>query len=218
MSAPYRSTPPTALRCPRCRNQPLPPLDVARCPACGGAWVTAFAASEVLRAADVRLDPVTRWWRVREPCPHCGEKMKLCGEEPGLLQGCEVHGYWIDGDAIDSTGLARGVDEAALDRKRQDYARVEREQHERERRAFERATARADKERREGTLRVTPAPHEPPVLTGSALPAIRDDIATVPTDTSEDALGHAAATRLLERLEALERRVAELEAALRGKR
>jgi hypothetical protein len=53
--------------------------------------------------------------------------MTLRGSEPGLFQGCDAHGFWIDTDTVQHTGLARGVDEAALERKRNDRARMEAE-------------------------------------------------------------------------------------------
>jgi hypothetical protein len=121
MVTPYRDpSVPRPLKCPRCKKHELPPLDVARCPKSCGTWVSAFAASEVLTPTDRRHDPVKRWWRVREPCPDCAEQMLLHGEDPGLLQGCELHGFFIDADTIEHTGLARGVDEAAIERKRND--------------------------------------------------------------------------------------------------
>ena len=127
MVAPYRAgEAPKALTCPRC-NKALPPTDVAACAKGCGTWVSQFASTEVLTDADRKPDPVTRWWRVRAPCPVCAEKMLLCGHEPGLLQGCAQHGYFIDADTIQHTGLARGVDEAALDRKRNDPDRMDAE-------------------------------------------------------------------------------------------
>lgn len=121
---PYRVVPAEPLPCPRCK-QPLPPLDVARC-ACG-TWVSAFAAELVLTDEDRRRDPVKRWWRVLEPCPRCDDKMGLYGSEPGLLQGCELHGFWIDADTIAHTGLGRGVDVEAIERKRADPDEVDAE-------------------------------------------------------------------------------------------
>lgn len=118
----YREPPRVEIACPRCKKKKLPPTEVAACDC--GVWVTMFAASVVLSARDVRPDPVTRWWRVREPCPVCKEQMALCGDEPGLLQGCPLHGYWIDADTITHTTLAAGVDHAALDAKRTDEAAV----------------------------------------------------------------------------------------------
>lgn len=112
MSA-YRDAPPGPLACPRCRK-PLPPLEVAACTHACGTWVSALVAGEVLTEVDRRPDPVTRWWRVRAPCPVCTDKMRLYGEDPGLLQGCAVHGYFVDGDTVVYTDLARGVDLTSL--------------------------------------------------------------------------------------------------------
>lgn len=115
MATPYREgAPPQPLKCPRCKKRELPPLEVAACPGGCGTWVSVFAAPEVLTEVDRRRDPVTRWWRMREPCPMCSEKMALCGDDPALLQGCELHGYFVDADTIAKTGLARGVDLTAL--------------------------------------------------------------------------------------------------------
>jgi hypothetical protein len=127
MVSPYRAgEPPKAPTCARCKKA-LPPTDVAQCPKGCGTWVSQFASTEVLTDADRKPDPVTRWWRVREPCPLCSEKMTLRGQDPGLLQGCDQHGFFIDADTIQHTGLARGVDIAALERKRADSGRVEAE-------------------------------------------------------------------------------------------
>jgi hypothetical protein len=103
----------------------------------------------VLTAEERRADPVTRWWRVRAPCPICGDQMILRGTEPGLFQGCDGHGFWIDADAIQHTSLVNGADEAALDRKRdtdETYGaeRRAREHAARERAIREAAEARAD--------------------------------------------------------------------------
>lgn len=111
------------LHCPRCRKQ-LPPLDVAAC-ACG-TWVTAFAASEVLSAEELAVDPITRWWRIRAPCPMCGEQMALRGVDPWFLQGCERHGFWIDADTIEHTRLG-AADLGAIARKYNDPARADAE-------------------------------------------------------------------------------------------
>jgi hypothetical protein len=127
MVSPYRAgEPPKAPTCPRCKKA-LPATDVAQCAKGCGTWVSQFASTEVLTDDDRKPDPVTRWWRVREPCPLCSEKMTLRGQDPGLLQGCDQHGFFIDADTIQHTGLARGVDIAALERKRADSGRVEAE-------------------------------------------------------------------------------------------
>ena len=117
---------PAALLCPRCQK-PLPALDVASCDAKCGTWVSTFASTEVLTAAERVENRQIRWWRVRAPCPVCTEQMTLRNSEPGLFQGCDAHGFWIDADTIQHTGLARGVDEPALERKRNDRGRMEAE-------------------------------------------------------------------------------------------
>src|SRR5688572_12258189 len=99
----YREAPTTLeLACPRCKAK-LPPSDVARCRC--GVWLSSFVAGVVLTDSERAPDPVTRWWRKREPCPHCGEQMVLCNpdSDPGHFQGCEGHGYWIDSDAVPHT-------------------------------------------------------------------------------------------------------------------
>jgi hypothetical protein len=141
---PYRAEPLVELSCPRC-GDPLPPLDVAACTC--GTWLTALAASEVLTEEERRPDRMTRWWRIRAPCPICGDQMLLRGSEPGLFQGCDGHGYWIDADTVEHTGLGRGVDHEAIDRKRNDPAAVEALREERERAELERAAAREQKAR-----------------------------------------------------------------------
>lgn len=118
----YRHAPPSPIACPRC-NKPMPPTDPTSC-ACG-TWLSTFAAEIVLTAAEREADPIKRWWRRREPCPQCGEQMTLRNVEPGLLQGCDVHGFFIDADTVPHTSLARGIDHAAIAAKRDDDAAVE---------------------------------------------------------------------------------------------
>ncbi len=214
---PYRGSQPPELACPRCKKR-LPPLDVASC-ACGGVWVTAFAATEVLDPRTLRADVVTRWWRVREPCPECGEQMLLRGEEPGLFQGCDLHGYFIDADTVEHTRLARGIDYAALERKRADERRVDAEREARLQEAQRRAIEKAERERREAELARTPIiparmsdpePVAEPVEPPKRMVARRDleaELAIV--------LGERVAQLLLDRIRQLEHRVAELEAGLR---
>lgn len=146
----YRAIPPAAIDCPRCKQR-LPPQDVAS-DSCG-TWVSAFAASEVLTDEERRHDPVTRWWRVRAPCPICGEQMLLRGIDPVLFQGCDGHGFWIDADIVEHTRqLSQGVDHAAIERKRADETRVEAEQQARMDAERRRAEDRATKERAEASL------------------------------------------------------------------
>jgi hypothetical protein len=166
----YRDAPLAPIRCPRC-TKPLPPLDVAACTC--GTWVTAFAATEVLTAAERAADHITRWWKVRAPCPICGDKMVLRSDDPGHFQGCDGHGFWIDADAIPHTSLARGVDHEALARKRDDEVRVAADDEERQRAERSRAAVREDKERREATLRgaVIVAPGDEARRAGLAPPA-----------------------------------------------
>ena len=200
---PYREAEvPRALACPRC-HQPLPPLDVAHCAAGCGAWVSAFAATEVLTDDDRRIDPLTQWWKRREPCPICAVKMLLCGARDGLLQGCEGHGYWLDADAIAHTGLAGGVDEARLQRKRDDDTRVEADREAREAAELARAHAQRDKDEREANVaaRLVTAP------AGIEVTSAADTWAMVAL-----AIGPLAASFLARRFGALEQRNAELEA------
>ncbi|MGE0547992.1 MAG: hypothetical protein AB7O24_28705 [Kofleriaceae bacterium] len=143
MTSPYRSAHnPEEIDCPRCRKRRLPPTDVASCELGCGTWVSAFASTIVLTEVDRRSQGVTKWWRVREACPLCKEQMTLRGEQPGLLQGCDLHGFWIDADTIAHTGLANGVDQQALDRLRNDPQRIEAEREARERAALERIANR----------------------------------------------------------------------------
>ena len=145
----YRSTEAQPLKCPRCSKQ-LPPVDVAACKC--GTWLSAFAATEFLRPQEAVHDPVTRWWKVRAPCPICGEKMTLRGDDPGFFQGCDGHGFWIDADAIEHTGLARGVDLARLEHKRSDDKHVAAAAAERERAELARAREREAKHRAEAEV------------------------------------------------------------------
>jgi hypothetical protein len=214
MSA-YRGSDLVELSCPRCRKRKLPALDIATCGGCNGVWVTAFAASEVLAPEELQPDPVTRWWRVREPCPACGEKMMLRGAEPGLFQGCDLHGYFIDADIVEHTRLARGIDYEALDRKRQDDRRVDQEREAREREAVRRARLRAEIEQREAELARTPIvpaysepePTPPPKRTVPKPPPRELTF----EERLQDEIGYKAAELLVERIRRLEARVSELE-------
>ena len=145
----YRSTEAQPLKCPRCSKQ-LPPVDVAECTC--GTWVTAFAATEYLRPQETVHDPVTRWWKVRAPCLVCGEQMTLRGDDPGFFQGCDGHGFWIDAEVVEHTGLARGVDLARLERKRADDKQVEAAAAEREQAELARARDREAKHRAEAEV------------------------------------------------------------------
>jgi hypothetical protein len=208
--SPYRGSELVELSCPRCRKHKLPALDVATCPGCSGVWVSAFAASEVLAAAELRSDPVTRWWRVREPCPSCGDKMVLRGIEPGLFQGCDLHGYFVDGDIVEHTRLAKGIDYEALDRKRQDDRRVQAERDAREREATRRAKLRAEIERREAELARAELGHdeEPPRFeTPPAPKPVEYDLEEV----LRLSVGNKVTELLMKRIRALEARVAALE-------
>ena len=209
--SPYRGSELVELSCPRCRKQKLPALDVATCAGCSGVWVSAFAATEVLSPEELRPDPVTRWWRVREPCPSCGDKMVLRGVEPGLFQGCDLHGYFVDGDIVAHTRLAKGIDYEALDRKRHDDRRVQAERDAREREATRRAKLRAEIERREAELaRAEIGRDDPPQ------PYHEEEPPPKPVEYDlEDVLRLSVGTRvtelLMKRIRALEARVAELE-------
>ncbi len=146
----YRHTPPAAIKCPRCKKL-MPPTDPASC-ACG-TWLSAFAASVLLTDKERWQNHATRWWRVREPCPHCGDKMTLCNNEPGLLQGCEIHGYFIDADTVEHTSLAKGIDHVALARAREDEARVEAHREQQLREEQERDHEKREKAEAERRLR-----------------------------------------------------------------
>ena len=110
------------LPCTRC-GKVLPLLDVATCTC--GTWLTPFAASEVLSAEERRIHRGSHAPYTCTPCPICKQQMFLRGAVPGLFQGCSCHGYWIDAEAADSTGLARGIDLEALERRRGDPAATE---------------------------------------------------------------------------------------------
>lgn len=83
----------------------------------------------------------------------CKDTMRLHGEEPGLLLGCAGHGFWIDADTIVHTGLARPVDQAAIERKRDDAAALTAERESRERAEQQRAQDKAVRERAEAVVR-----------------------------------------------------------------
>lgn len=213
---PYRGEAHRALACPRC-EEVLPPTDVAACSHGCGTWVSQFASTEVLTEADRKPDPVTRWWRVRAPCPLCGKQMTLRGDDPGLLQGCDLHGYFIDADTIKHTGLRRGVDEAALARKRSDTPRTEAEEAKLLLAYEEEMQRQAAIERREAELGVVrPRPASPPrrkrndtrndSLDAAPEPDQPDDM---PDDEGVDLVEYT--NQLARRIRELEVRVAELE-------
>lgn len=210
--SPYRGGELVELPCPRCKKTKVPPLDVAPCPSCGGTWVTAFAASEVFAADEIRFDPVTRWWRVREPCPACGDQMVLCGKDPGLFQGCELHGYFIDADAVAHTKLGKGIDHTALERKRADTDRVDAEREARERKASERASERAEIERRESDLeRFGFVRERDGMVTQGHRPTDAERRAQFVAEALSNAIGREAAHFLLRRIRELEARIDQLE-------
>ena len=146
----YREPPAVDLLCPRCKKRKLPPVEIAACEC--GTWVTTFVADVVLTERDRTPDPVTRWWRVLEPCPICDERMQLHGDEPGLLLGCTGHGFWIDADTIAHTGLARPVDQVALERNRNDDAAIAADRERRERAELHRAELKAARHRAEAAV------------------------------------------------------------------
>ena len=82
----------------------------------------------------------------------CSEAMTLRGNDPGYFQGCDGHVFWVDADTIAHTGLANGVDEAKLQRKRESSAVLEQEQQARVAHETERMNAKREKEEREARL------------------------------------------------------------------
>ena len=166
--------------------------------------MTTFVADVVLTERDRRPDPVTRWWRVLEPCPVCNEKMKLHGDEPGLLLGCTGHGFWIDADTIEHTGLARPVDAAALERKREDAAAIAADRENRERAEQQRAEDKLTRQRAEaGVRQLKPRRASTPVA--ETAPS-RSELESAFLDTLDPVM-----RRLWQRVMALERRNTELE-------
>ena len=208
---PYRNdgSAPRELKCPRCAK-PLPPLDVARCAKGCGTWVSLFAATEVLTKIDRKPDPVTRWWRVRAPCPVCSDKMALCGANPGYLQGCAIHGYFIDADTIQHTGLARGVDEAALERKRNDPDRVDAERIAVLQEEEARAQRKAEDQARAAELDARFAARQREIAETERRASLRREIeASVRAGTG--GMLAELVVKLVDRVTALEARVTELE-------
>jgi hypothetical protein len=232
--SPYRDE--TAIHCPRCRRA-LTGFDIAQC-GCG-TWVSAFAAPVLLEERELRPDPITRWWRKREPCPVCEDQMTLRGDEPGLFQGCDLHGFWVDADTVEHTGLARGIDHDALQRRRNDDASVEAHQQRVERLLAERAAQREGRAVRENIVdqAVTVEPssehlelsseslykHQIRMQREHARDALREAERRERLERERmrefeqalrSQLGYSAATVLLGWLDRLEKRVAELESAL----
>lgn len=155
MTNPYRegSTPAGELECPRC-GKPLPPLDIAACPDECGTWVSAQASTVTFDPDEVRENLVTRWWRVRAPCPICAEQMTLRGVLDVHFQGCDRHGFWVDADTISQTGLVRPDLRERIKRMHED---VEAQRAEIERRARAKANDQREREREEEQARLAAA-------------------------------------------------------------
>jgi hypothetical protein len=166
--------------------------------------VSTFAAPRLLRETDMWPNPVLRWWRKREPCPMCEDQMSLRGDEPGLLQGCDLHGFWIDADTVEHTGLSRGIDQDALRRDRDDLAKVEAHRVHCERLELERAA------RREAAAVL---PTSPPRIDQVQADASREREQNR-RDQLRGSIGAFATDYLLERLATLETKNAELEQRL----
>lgn len=152
MSNPYRegSTPAGNIDCPRC-GKPLPPLDIAACPDECGTWVSAQVSTVTFDPDEVRENLVTRWWRVRAPCPICAEKMTLRGLDDIHFQGCDQHGFWVDADTISKTGLVRPDLRERIQRVHDD---ADAQRAELERRARIKEKADRDRERADAQARL----------------------------------------------------------------
>jgi chemotaxis protein histidine kinase CheA len=85
----------------------MPPGAMAACSWSCGVWVNREAAQDAFAAAELAPSRVATWFRERVPCPHCSTRMTLRGHDMALFQGCEEHGYWVDEETVDQTGLAR---------------------------------------------------------------------------------------------------------------
>jgi hypothetical protein len=214
MSTPFRETSGTQeLKCPRCKKQTLPALDIAPCPKGCGTLVSAFAATEIFSSKELRVDAATRWWRRREPCPLCNEAMMLRGVDPGYFQGCEGHVFWIDADTIAHTSLAQGVDVAKLQAKHDSSAAIEKAQQLRANAEADRARSKREKQEQEDRLQrsapIVPAPGDPAVLSALELVAITGAVGILAAPILRSKFIHLA-----RRNQELENRVAALETAL----
>lgn len=222
----YRESPPIELGCPRC-SKPLPPVDAAHC-ICG-LWLTAWAANELLTEDELRIDRATHWWKVRAPCPMCGQKMLLRGTDQAHFLGCDGHGFWIDHETIEHTSIGHGVDHQALARKRADQDGMDAAREEAERAAQDRMAELRDKDLREAELAqklglgrpapvpraqrpAKPKPREPAPPTAEMIEAQR---AREAYERVSSAFSREVADYLFDRLAALERRNAELEDRVR---
>lgn len=114
-----------------------------------------FAASIAFYAGLCVENEITRWWRMRAPCPTCDEQMLLYGSEPALFQGCAAHGFFVDADVVEHTGLKRDSVTAALEKKREDPVTVEEAREQSDRAALARARDREAKEAAERALEET---------------------------------------------------------------
>lgn len=104
--------------------------------------MSAAAAAVVFTPEETVVNDLTRWWRVRAPCPLCSEQMTLRGFGDALFQGCDAHGFFVDQDTVGNTGLARPGLRDRLTKMREDADR-----HRAELARREEAERKADEER-----------------------------------------------------------------------
>jgi hypothetical protein len=208
----------TEIPCPRCKRR-LTGADICRDDC--GTWVSSLAATIVFTPEEIAPNLALRWWRRREPCPLCEEQMVLRGSEPGLFQGCNLHGFWIDADTVEHTGLARGIDEAALQRLRDDHERVDAHREHTDQLAVTRAHEHEAAVQREARVAKDVAALAARSIADTAklTDGLVDGVLDAVTDTSL----HRKTRRLEDRVEDLERknagleaRIAAIEAALTG--
>lgn len=89
----------SAARCPRCATPTLVPgHEVHVCTGCGGVWLDAERARQLLAPLGADLQPSAAPWTGSAGCPVCGHGMYICltrlaGVE---LDVCGPHGAWFD--------------------------------------------------------------------------------------------------------------------------
>ena len=115
MSAPYRDSGiATSIGCPRC-GKLTPPGEIAACGNGCGVWIPSAIADQALLPDERRPSRLTSWARERVGCPVCITQMTLRGHDMTLFQGCDEHGFWIDGPVVMQTGLGRPTFAARLE-------------------------------------------------------------------------------------------------------
>lgn len=89
----------SAARCPRCATLTLVPgHDVHVCTGCGGVWLDAARAHQLLAPLGADVQPSAMPQTAPVACPVCGQGMYICLTRIAGVEfdGCGPHGVWFD--------------------------------------------------------------------------------------------------------------------------